>query len=73
MVTDVCRLEPYRIADVLFAGHVVAVADLAAVPEPISMCLGYPTLRQAIWSMDLPSGRWAVSPARVSSTAEPVA
>ena len=57
MATDVCRLEGYRIADLLFAGHVVAVADL---PEPMEMALGYPTLCQAIWSMDLPAGRWAV-------------
>jgi hypothetical protein len=55
--TDVCRLEAYRIADVRFAGHLVAIADL---PEPMEMVLGYPTLCQAIWSMDLPSGRWGV-------------
>jgi hypothetical protein len=58
-------MEAYRIADVLFAGHLVAVADLGAVPEPIEMVLGYPTLRQALWSMDLPSGRWSVSRANV--------
>jgi hypothetical protein len=69
MVTDVCRLKAYRIADVLFASHPVAVADL---PEPMEMALGYPTLRQAIWSMDLPSGRWAISRAHACSTAEPV-
>jgi hypothetical protein len=65
-VTEVCRMEAYRIADVLFAGHAVAVADL---PEPFELVLGYPTLRQAIWSMDLPSRLWAVSRC---STAEPV-
>ncbi|HEY4604493.1 MAG TPA: aspartyl protease family protein, partial [Blastococcus sp.] len=65
-VTDVCRLETYWIADVLFASHPVAVADL---PGPMKLGLGYPTLRQAIWSMDLPSRRWAVSRC---STAEPV-
>jgi hypothetical protein len=70
-VTDVCRMEAYRIADVLFVSHLVAVADLGAVPEPITMVLGYPTLRQAIWSMDLPSGRWAVRRAAVCSAAEP--
>jgi hypothetical protein len=69
VVTDVCRMETYHIADVPFAGHVVAVADL---PAPVEMALGYPTLRQAVWSMDLPSGRWAVSRADVRSTAEPV-
>jgi hypothetical protein len=59
MMTDICRMEPYRIADVRFAGHVVAVADL---PEPMGqMALGYTTICQAIWSMDLPSGRWSVS------------
>jgi hypothetical protein len=58
MLTDVCRIEGYRIADVAFAGHVVAVADL---PEPMELVLGYPTLCQAIWSMDLPFGRWSVS------------
>ncbi|MET0765527.1 MAG: pepsin/retropepsin-like aspartic protease family protein [Blastococcus sp.] len=68
-VTDVARMEAYRLADVPFAGHTVAVADL---PEPMEMILGYTTLCQAIWSMDLPSGRWAVSPAHVCSTAEPV-
>jgi hypothetical protein len=57
MLTDVCRIEAYSIADVPFAGHVVAVADL---PEPLELVLGYPTLCQAIWSMDLPSDRWAV-------------
>jgi hypothetical protein len=69
VVTDVCRMETYHIADVPFAGHVVAVADL---PAPVEMALGYPTLRQAVWSIDLPSGRWAVSRADVRSTAEPV-
>jgi Aspartyl protease len=68
-VTDVGRMEGYRIADVPFAGHLVAIADL---PEPFEMVLGYPTLRQATWSMDLPSGRWGVSPANDCSTAEPV-
>ena len=58
VVTDVCRLTAYSIGDVRFAGHAVAVADL---PEPLEMALGYPTLRQAIWSIDLPSGRWSVS------------
>ncbi|UOY01738.1 aspartyl protease family protein [Blastococcus sp. PRF04-17] len=58
VATDVCRMGDYRIAEVPFAGHVVAVADL---PEPMAMVLGYPTLCQAIWAMDLPSGRWAVS------------
>ena len=62
--TDVCRLSAYRIADALFAGHAVAVADL---PEPMQMVLGYPTLRQAVWSMDLPSERWAVSRADVTA------
>ena len=57
MVTDLCRLEAYWIAGVHFAGHTVAVAGL---PEPLKMALGHPTLRQAIWSMDLPSGRWSV-------------
>jgi hypothetical protein len=64
VMTDVCRMEPYRIADVLFAGHAVAVVDL---PEPMEMALGYPTLCQAIWSMDLPSGRWSVSRAHVEA------
>ncbi len=63
-VTEVCRMAGYRIADVPFAGHTVAVADL---PEPFEMVLGYPTLCQAIWSMDLPSGRWAVSQLPVAS------
>jgi hypothetical protein len=68
MLTDVCRLEAYSIAGVRFAGHAVAVA---ALPEPMEMILGYPTLCQAIWSMDLPSGRWGVS-AIAWSTAGPV-
>jgi hypothetical protein len=67
LVTEVFRLEAYRIADVLFASHLVAVADL---PEPMEMALGHPTLRQAIWSMDLPTGRWGVSRAPDRSTAE---
>ncbi len=58
MVTDLCRMAAYRIAEVHFAGHIVAVADL---PEPVELVLGYPTLCQAVWSMDLPSARWAVS------------
>ncbi len=58
MATEIRRMEAYRIADVPFAGHPVAVADL---PERMEMVIGVPTLRQAIWSMDLPSGRWAVS------------
>jgi len=58
VMTDVWRMAAYAIADVRFAGHVVAVADL---PEPMEMALGHPTLRQAVWSMDLPSGRWGVT------------
>ena len=68
VVTDVCRLKAYSSADVLFAGHPVAVADL---PEPVEMALGHPTLRQAIWSMDLPTGRWGVSRADDRSIAAP--
>ena len=68
-ITEICRMQGYSIADVPFAGHLVAVADL---PEPVELVLGHPTLRQAIWSMDLPSGRWAVDRARVSQSAEPV-
>ncbi len=63
-VTDVCRLAAYRIANVRFDGHLVAVA---ALPEPMEMVLGYPTLRQAIWSMDLPSGRWGIRSPRSAS------
>ena len=31
----------------------------------VEMVLGYPTMRQAVWSMDLPSGRWGVSRANL--------
>ena len=61
MVTDVCRLEALSIADVLFASHLVAVADL---PEPMEMVLGYTTLRQAIWSMDLLVGALGGKPSK---------
>jgi hypothetical protein len=68
-VTDVCRMEAYWIADVYFSSHSVAIGNL---PEPFKMILGYPTLCQAIWSVDLPSGRWAVSRADICPRAEPV-
>ena len=68
MVTDVRRMEAYSIADVRFAGHPVAVADL---PEPMEMVLGYPTLRQAVWSMDMPTGQWGVRGGRDRSTGVP--
>jgi hypothetical protein len=61
-LTDVYRMVAYRIEDVPFAGHTVAVADL---PEPCELVLGYTTLCQAIWSMDLPRSRWAVRRADV--------
>jgi hypothetical protein len=48
-----------------FAGHKVAVVDLAPVNAtldiPMDLILGFPTLRQANWLLDFPAGRWEIT------------
>jgi hypothetical protein len=63
-VTDVHWMAGYRIGDVDFTGHPVAVVDLPQEAGSFDLVLGQPTLRQAVWTIDLPAGRWSVSAAR---------
>jgi len=46
-----------------FAAHTAAVVDLGFVNDgaerPVDLIVGYPLLRQAIWTLDLSEGTWA--------------
>ena len=48
-----------------FSPHKVAAVDLsrvnAALDSPVDLILGYPTIRQADWLFDFPSGRWTLT------------
>ncbi len=57
---DLARLSPYEIEGISFAGHLVAIADLPAVPDQLDAVIGYPTIAQARWSIDLPARQWQV-------------
>lgn len=54
------------IAGIPFEAQRIAAIDLsganATFERPMDLILGYPTLRQATWFMDLPGRRWAFTP-----------
>jgi predicted aspartyl protease len=50
------------IGSVDFAPSVVAVVDLSKTADGLEMVLGYPTLRQAEWTLDLPKCGIAITP-----------
>ena len=56
------HIAPYRIGEAAFVAHVAAVTSLPQHDGPMDSVLGYPTLSQADWVLDMPSGRFAVEP-----------
>ncbi|MCA1706517.1 MAG: aspartyl protease family protein [Actinobacteria bacterium] len=55
-----CLVDRYTIGSVTFASHIVAVTDLPKTPDRIDMVLGYPTLSQAVWTLDLANDSFRV-------------
>lgn len=51
------------IEDLDFTSHTAAVVDLGFVnaggKEPVDVIVGYPLLRQATWTLNLPEGTWS--------------
>jgi len=57
---ELARVQGYEIDGVRFAGHVVAIADLPEVPDHIDAAIGYPTIKQARWRVDVAARRWRI-------------
>ena len=61
METDLFRAAPCQIGGVAFAAHKVAVTDLPQKNGRMDLVLGWPALRQAVWTFDFPLKRWSVT------------
>jgi predicted aspartyl protease len=59
--TSTYVMSSVAIGSVDFAPNVVAVADLSMSSDRLDMVLGYPTLRQAEWTLDLPRNRISIA------------
>jgi len=58
--TDLAQVLAYEIEGIAFQGHLVAIADLPALPDQLDVVIGYPTIVQARWSIDIPGRQWQV-------------
>jgi hypothetical protein len=54
------RVPDYEIDGTRFAGHTVAIADLPEIPDRIDAVIGFPTINQACWTVDVPARRWSI-------------
>jgi hypothetical protein len=54
------RVSGYEIDGTDFAGHIVAIADLPEIPDHIDAAIGFPTIRQARWTVDVGARRWSI-------------
>jgi hypothetical protein len=54
------RISGYEIDGNPFAGHIVAIADLPEIPDHIDAAIGFPTISQARWTVDVPSRQWRI-------------
>lgn len=54
------RTSGYEINGINFAGHIVAIADLPEIPDHIDAAIGFPTISQARWTVDIPARRWRI-------------
>jgi hypothetical protein len=54
------RVSGYEIDGTQFAGHTVAIADLPEGPGHIDAVIGFPTIDQARWTVDVPARRWCI-------------
>lgn len=57
---ELAHARGYEIEGVSFAGHIVAITDLPEVPEHIDAAIGFPTIVQARWTVDVPAHRWRI-------------
>jgi hypothetical protein len=54
------RVSGYKIDGTQFAGHTVAIADLSEIPDHIDAGIGFPTIDQARWTVDVAASRWCI-------------
>lgn len=63
---QIWTLAASTIDDIAFAAHTAAVVDLGFVNQgaerPVDLIIGYPLLRQAVWTLDWPKGAWSARP-----------
>jgi hypothetical protein len=54
------RMSAYEIDGTRFAGHIVAIANLPEIPDHIDAAIGFPTISQVRWTVDVPARRWLI-------------
>lgn len=54
------RVSGYQIDGIEFAGHIVAIADLSEIPDHVDAGIGFPTIEQARWTVDVRASRWNI-------------
>jgi hypothetical protein len=54
------RVSGYEIDEAGFDGHVAAIADLPEIPDHIDAAIGFPTIKQARWTVDVQACRWSI-------------
>lgn len=59
--TDLYLMAESRIGDMRFAASKVAAVALPQDGWRMDLVLGFPLLRQAVWTLDLPANRWNVT------------
>ena len=64
--TPTFTLEPYSIGGITFEPHSVAVVEIPLGAEPTELILGYPSLVQAVWTLDLGADTWSIAAAAIT-------
>lgn len=57
--TPMYLMAACTVGGITLAGHKVATVPLPQDPMPMDMVLGYPAIRQYVWTMDYPLSRWS--------------
>lgn len=60
--TPTYRMAAAEVGGITIAAHTVAVTSLPQSPMRMDILLGYPALKQFVWTMDFPNNRWAATP-----------
>jgi gag-polyprotein putative aspartyl protease/Aspartyl protease len=63
--TPMYLMAACTVGGITLAAHKVATVPLPQDPMPMDLVLGYPALRQFVWTMDYPLDRWAATAADV--------
>jgi ABC-type uncharacterized transport system permease subunit len=59
MRTPIQLMAACTAGGITLAAHKVAIVPLPQDPMPMDIVLGYPAIRQYVWTMDYPLNRWS--------------